>query len=48
MSQPGGEAQAPATVSTAFLGAAVASLMASECLRLLVVRSLFPDTIRSC
>jgi molybdopterin/thiamine biosynthesis adenylyltransferase len=32
---PGGEAQAPATVSTAFLGAAVASLMASECLRLL-------------
>jgi molybdopterin/thiamine biosynthesis adenylyltransferase len=33
---PGGAAQAPATVSTAFLGACVASLMASECLRLLV------------
>jgi molybdopterin/thiamine biosynthesis adenylyltransferase len=33
--QPGGAAQAPATVSTAFLGASVAALMACECWRLL-------------
>jgi molybdopterin/thiamine biosynthesis adenylyltransferase len=33
--QPGGAVQAPATVSTAFLGASVAALMAAECLRLL-------------
>jgi molybdopterin/thiamine biosynthesis adenylyltransferase len=32
---PGASAQAPATVSTAFLGSSVATLMASECLRLL-------------
>jgi hypothetical protein len=32
---PGASAQAPATVSTAFLGSSVASLMASECLKLL-------------
>jgi molybdopterin/thiamine biosynthesis adenylyltransferase len=32
---PGASARAPATVSTAFLGSSVASLMASECLRLL-------------
>jgi molybdopterin/thiamine biosynthesis adenylyltransferase len=34
--QPGEAAQAPATVSTAFLGSCVASLMASDCHRLLV------------
>jgi adenylyltransferase/sulfurtransferase len=33
---PGSAAQAPATVSTAFLGASVAALMAKECWRLLV------------
>jgi molybdopterin/thiamine biosynthesis adenylyltransferase len=33
--QPGEAAQAPATVSTAFLGSCVASLMASECHRIL-------------
>jgi molybdopterin/thiamine biosynthesis adenylyltransferase len=33
--QPGAEVRTPATVSTAFLGASVASLMAGECLRLL-------------
>jgi hypothetical protein len=32
---PGGAAQAPATISTAFLGASVAALMAAECSRLL-------------
>jgi adenylyltransferase/sulfurtransferase len=32
---PGAGAQGPPTVSTAFLGSAVASLMAAECLRLL-------------